>query len=326
MKKKSTIAQIAEYCGVSPSTISRVFNGITYVAPDKREKIMRAAARFNYIPPAKAQRDTVALIVPEEQELYAPSFFAGMIICHLLQELSQNGYKISLCNSDVFSSLNPRIVAGGILCDWRNARKELKKVMYGKIPVVGINNFIAGMSCVCHDHAGQSMMAVKYLVREGHRKIVFIEPPLVNWGSSERWRGYRYCMEEEGIPWDGRFLEVWDREHKIDLEKFKTLIYECRPTAIICLHEDWMVQLHVLLEDLGLYPGRDISVITAEVPGLMDVLRPGYTAVAQDAGQLAKAAVAMIGDLKEKPPLMGGVMHYVLPCHIIKRKSVKTLK
>ena len=326
MKKKSNITQLAEYCGVSPSTISRVFNGTTYVAPEKREKIIRAAARFNYIPPAKAQRDTVALITSGRQQLYSPSQFAGMIICHLLEVLSAAGYRTLICRTEEYYGLNPRLVVAGIIIDWTLDAETIKKLARAKIPVIGINLFTSNMNSICYDHAGATVMAVKYLVREGHKKIVFIEPPSANWGTSERQRGYRIGLQEEGITYDSRFLDVADADHALNMEKLKTMLYERVPTAIICIHEDWILQLHAALGNLGFRPGEDISVITGELPGIMNILTPGYTSVAQDTGQLAKAAVQMIENLKDKPPFMGGVMHYMLPCHIIKRKSVLKLK
>lgn len=44
----TNIKEIAQFAGVSVSTVSRVLNNHPYVSPDKRESVLQAIDRLNY--------------------------------------------------------------------------------------------------------------------------------------------------------------------------------------------------------------------------------------------------------------------------------------
>ena len=70
-----TIKDIAEFCGVSVSTVSRVLNGTANVAPETRMKIEQAMKELNYIPNElarsmfKQKAGIVAMLVPDIRQM-----------------------------------------------------------------------------------------------------------------------------------------------------------------------------------------------------------------------------------------------------------------
>lgn len=64
-----TIKDVAAYCGVSVSTVSRALNGHPDVSEDMRNKVLDAARALRYVPNKSArdlamnQSDTIGVIV-----------------------------------------------------------------------------------------------------------------------------------------------------------------------------------------------------------------------------------------------------------------------
>ncbi len=324
MANNTNIIALAEHCRVSPSTVSRVFNGKNNVRRETRELILRAAEELNYTPQQTARREIVAIIVPRRQELAPPSWFASMISASLFREISRAGLTPRIVDAEDLSLLQAKFMVAGVLLEWGGDHKIGRTLSRFDFPIIGVNCQAEGLHSACTDHAGAVLTAMRHLLARGHKKIVYVEPPCITWGTSERVRGYRQALAEAGLPYDDRHLSIHNREHLIDPDLLRTLLVERNPTALVCLHEDWALQLYYFLCQFGYRIGEDISLITAEVPGMMQWMPPGITAVRQDTVQLADAVVELIQLLSERPPLPGRLLHQMLPCSLIERGSVHT--
>ena len=49
-----TIYDIAKFCGVSPSTVSKVINNYSSIPESTKEKVLKAMEELNYIPNSSA--------------------------------------------------------------------------------------------------------------------------------------------------------------------------------------------------------------------------------------------------------------------------------
>ena len=77
-----SIKDIARQVGVSPSTVSRVANGKSYVNPKKREQVLRVIEETGYVP-SKAARAmvmkrsfTVGIVLPYTFNMFQRQLFA----------------------------------------------------------------------------------------------------------------------------------------------------------------------------------------------------------------------------------------------------------
>ncbi|MBD8011920.1 LacI family DNA-binding transcriptional regulator [Microbacterium sp. NPDC077391] len=96
----ATIYDVARLAGVSPATVSRVFNG-TSVSPQKTEAVRRAAAELRFTPNRAARTlrrqssEVIALIIPDIENPYFTEMARGVE-----DVASTAGYSVVLCNSD----------------------------------------------------------------------------------------------------------------------------------------------------------------------------------------------------------------------------------
>src|SRR5262245_62174346 len=100
-KKSATIHDIARQAGVSPSTVSRVLNGTTPVAPDKHAAIMAAIQELHYSPNVVAQslvRGRSNAIGVVTQDVASP--FYGSILLGIDQGLLGSSYHPIFSNAN----------------------------------------------------------------------------------------------------------------------------------------------------------------------------------------------------------------------------------
>ena len=78
-----TINEIAEKCGVSTATVSRVLNNSALVREDTRQRVLQAMKSHNYQPNllaralSKNRTDTLGLFIPPETALFSSDYFAN---------------------------------------------------------------------------------------------------------------------------------------------------------------------------------------------------------------------------------------------------------
>ena len=84
-KKSYSIAEIAQICGVSKATVSRVINANPQgVGPKTREKILKTIQDLNYRPNALARSvatsksGTIGLIIPDVSNFFYPKMIRGV--------------------------------------------------------------------------------------------------------------------------------------------------------------------------------------------------------------------------------------------------------
>ena len=90
---KVTLGMVAEACGVSPSTVSRILNGTAVVSPEKREAVDRAIAELGFVPNPIARglaggRSLSVGVVT--QAIDSP--FYGVALRGIEEEISKAGY------------------------------------------------------------------------------------------------------------------------------------------------------------------------------------------------------------------------------------------
>ena len=96
----ATIYEVATLAGVSPATVSRVFNGHT-VSEDKIRQVRAAAKKLRYEPNRTARTlrrqrsDLIALVIPDIENPFFTSLARGV------EDVAQSsGYSVVLCNTD----------------------------------------------------------------------------------------------------------------------------------------------------------------------------------------------------------------------------------
>ena len=184
----ATIRDVAQRAGVSPSTVSAYLNRTKYVSPDLAERIREAVEALDFHPSraARALRQrtrSLAFLVPDIANTgYVRSLRAASEVAR------GRGYTLLLLDTlnaarsvdEAVSQLIEMRVDGVLLAlTWDLARDEvLSRLRAYEIHAVGISgaHVTPGIDCFVSNQVEAGRRLARYLLRLGHREILFIGP------------------------------------------------------------------------------------------------------------------------------------------------------
>jgi len=340
MKKKSTIYDVAKKAGVSPSTISRVMNAPEIVAEDTRQKVINAIKELAYIPNMmaanmpKKRTNSIGLIIPD----ITNTFFSNLI--RGVQDVCEKQrYSVLVVNSDdsqekegrYLKLLYSRRVDGVILTVAGYREKEfpeeelslLKKMNIVLIdreingftaPIVKINNFSGAYS------------AVKYLLKMGHKKIMYLAGIKGTRTNQEREKAYLAALEDANINWK---KEIVGNFH-LDVAYQKIMYYwpqlknsDELPTAIFAANDLMAIGALKAFAQLKVRVPEDISIIGFDNIPFSDCTYPPLTTIAQPTYPMGQKAVETLLKMIDKKKIKKSVE---FKTDLIERESVRRLK
>lgn len=205
-----TIKDVAKYCGVSVSTVSRVLNGYTDISETTANKVSEAVKILNFVPSNTARMLTkkntriIGLTIPDIKDPFFAENASGAE-----KLLEEHGYQIFYGNMERNPDRIVRFVQqaremrfDGLIITpdaWTEPLLDaLKKLT---IPVVSLRRRppqSAGIPYVDNDHYKGALQMLSYLSELGHTKIAHI---VLNTGiGAIRKEAYLDFCSIRGIP------------------------------------------------------------------------------------------------------------------------------
>src|SRR5690606_25356876 len=121
--------------------------------------------------------------------------------------------------------------------------------------------------------------AVECLVGFGHRRIGYVASDVFHSAQTERLSSFRAAMTASGLK--PLFVTELQSTHEAARLAAPEIVNRReRPTALICHNDVLGLGLHRGLCDLGIMPGRDISLIGFDNVAEAGLVRPGLASVA----------------------------------------------
>jgi DNA-binding LacI/PurR family transcriptional regulator len=203
---------VAARAGVSKSSVSRVINGATTVAPSIREVVLRAVRELGYVPHAAARNlatrrtNAVALVVSDPPKgLVSDDPMFSAVIRQASRKLESAGKQVvlMLAGSEDSRARVARYVAAGhvdgiMLVSMHGADSLPSTLARQGIPVVSLGRTNPAVPYVDNDNPGGTGLAVRHLLRQGRRRVATITGPLDMIASQERLTGYTDVMRRTG--------------------------------------------------------------------------------------------------------------------------------
>jgi DNA-binding LacI/PurR family transcriptional regulator len=303
----STLTSIAAEAGVSLSTVSKVLNGRTDVAPATRERISQLLRRYGYQPGALLGFGVVDLLLGAGECTTGGSAgpWAEALIAGTVQAAAEDNHSVivtTVSSPGEFGRwLEQAVVRGthGALSVLNlPTGSELEQLAAAGIPVVvidpaeepgdlvrsvGTTNWQGGLS------------ATRHLIELGHRRIAVIAGPADLWSGRARLDGYRAAMMDAGLPVDGRLIR---RDHfSVDggLRQGAHLLgLTSRPTAIVAGSDEQAFGVLQALHRAGLRAPDDVSVVGFDDVAVASWAAPALTTVRQPLAVMAATAFRML--------------------------------
>lgn len=230
-----TSMDVAALAGVSQSAVSRAFTPGSSISQTKRDLILEAARKLNYVPNSIAaslstrRTNMVAVILGN---LDNP--FYGMVLKSLIDRLQARGTQIltfTVKNGSSSDNALMRVLqyqVDGIILTSAQLSTRMTSMCHDRgIPVVLFNRYIPGSDASgvrCDNTAGGRLMA-EALLGAGARSFAVLKGDPKGTTSQDRLQGFAERLLEEGIP-RSRILElegqsVYDGGYAAALQAFR---------------------------------------------------------------------------------------------------------
>lgn len=198
----ATIYDVAQRAGVSPATVSRVFNG-TSVSEEKAAAVRAAAEELRFTPNRTARTlrtqssEVIALVIPDIENPYFTEMARGVE-----DAASEAGFSVVLCNSDAQVEKEAtylRIAVAenmsGVIIATADEHSDLAPVRATGRPVVAVDRRTAAdIDGVVMANREAGAAATQSLLDAGYRRIAYIGGPAHIDTAAERAEGWREAL------------------------------------------------------------------------------------------------------------------------------------
>lgn len=245
----ANIYDVAKLAGVSRSAVSRVLNNQKGVHPNQRQKVLDAVKELNYRPNSMARglamkkTNTIAVIA---RELADPFYSAFIRSLNYHADINHYGALYCVRNSylksnvDYLSSLSAKVDGYIFLGEGTISEKELDFLAETKIPVVAMEfkYNVKDVTYLTINNYEESTKGIEYLIKKGHKNILYICLDENVSEFEERKMGYIEAVKKAELDYCKVIQGTYDMTSNIELGKsLISLIESDQITAISCAND-----------------------------------------------------------------------------------------
>ena len=298
-KSRTTITEIANQLGISPSTVSRALNNHPAISKKTKKAVVKLAKKLNYQPNLLAlnllrkKTNTIGVIVPEITSYFFSSVINGIqdlvnpMGVNMIIGQSNESYEEEKSIVQTFASIR---VDGFLISPSSQTKKfdHLRMLTENNIPLVIFDRDCEGVNVdkVFVDEYKGAFQAVEYLIQSGCRRIAHIAGQQSLSTARHRLKAYKDVLTKNNIPVLNEYIVEsygFTPEHGIDPTK-KLLSLSNPPDAIFTINDGVAIGAMYVIKDAGIKIPEEISVIGFDddphssyfKPSLSTVWQPTY--------------------------------------------------
>ena len=297
-----SIKDIAQACGVSTATVSKALNNRDDVNPATRERVRETAKALGYLPNAMARAlktnktYNIGVLMVDKADSGLKHHYFASILDSFKVVMERSGYDLTFISNQIGNQT------------W----------------VVSVDYVSDGKYAVASDNEAGMRDAVLYALRRGHKRLALIygEPSQVTeirkkvfFETLAAHQQEFQCdaeftdpvsLQEMGYVVEGKYLHP-----ELAYQLTQAMLADPQeadrklPTCIIYPDDICAVAGMAAIQDAGLTPGQEVSVIGYDGHPVLRMLGPHLTTIRQDTEQIGiKAAELMLKMLRKEdiPP------------------------
>ena len=313
--KKTSLADIASYLGVSKTLVSMVLNnkGDDHaISKDTQKRVYEAAKKMNYQPNQIARSlrigksKTIGLVVAD-----ISNPFYSKLSRSIENNCSKAGYNLLICSTDetsikertLLEMLKNRQVDGIILSSTLRESKEIQDILYDNYPLVLIDRYFPDFesNTVLVNNYESSKQAVEHLIDEGFKNVAHftISPSYVSC-IVERKNGYMHALKDKKLEASANVVEIPfnDVENSV-----KTKVNELcskkasKMDAVFCANNNIALAVVKAASELNLRIPEDLGLVSFDDVDIFKFTNPTVTAINQPIDSICEKAVELLIDV-----------------------------
>lgn len=293
-----TIVDVAAAAGVTPSTVSRAFNGGS-IRESTRLRILAAASQLGYVGNEAARQlrgvraTGIGVIVRDLSNYYTSSLLTSIVA-----RIQQAGRQMMLGNFDNALPDNERIMrkfvaaAAGIIVVSPGAdAMDLVRECDPRTTVLA-NYRLDGYASVVPDDATGMEQAVRHLMSLQHRRIAFVNGPAHSQTGSGKQRAFVDICTRLGI--EAVTIGPFPATHRSGFAAADMLLTLPRVTAAIVYNDILASGVMARLAERGIAIPQRFSVIGIDDSLVASLVRPQLTSINNRQGDVGDTAARLL--------------------------------
>jgi DNA-binding LacI/PurR family transcriptional regulator len=308
--ERVTLKFLAEYLGLSPTTVSVVLTNSPLagtIREETKQRIWDAVNKYQYRPNLFARylhtkrTFSIAVLVPEIGDEFSSRLISGieteLANAKFNYFVESHRFAPTQIENSPFTFMD-RQVEGMIFIN-----TPLKKQM--PIPVVAISDITraAGVTRIVIDNYHGVLLALRHLKELGHRKIAFFKGPEHNGDTESRWAAVQRAASElqvvvrpELTASMGNYFEAGEKSmFQRGYEAAAALLGKSRDfTALLAFNDGSAAGAIRAIRDAGLSVPKDISVVGFDDIQLAAYISPSLTTVRQPLREMGALAASTL--------------------------------
>ena len=262
VEKKLTIADVADYLGVSKTTVSRAISGKGRVSEETRQRVQQYIDRMEYKPNliakglAQSKTFNIAVMLPMDCDIQELPFFQNCM-CGICDAAAKRDYDVLTVYSSAGSLggleriISNHKVDGVVLSRTLVEDAAAEYLKARKVPVVAVGSSAdTSLIQIDHDHRSACQELTTHLLNQGIRKVGLIGGNEAHVVTRNRFSGYADAFHMAGLPVN-MSLVYFGAERASEIEQTVEALLDKGAECIVCM--DDMICNHVIgkLREMG---------------------------------------------------------------------------
>ena len=319
--KRVTMQDIADACGLSRNTVSKVYNGRGSVPGTTRALVLAKAQELGYyqLPaetadPGRPSGKHIAILT---QHKLLQHNFGALFLTSFTDHLSRAGYTIKIFEISCKEIREKRLPqplkladTSGILGIELFDRDYLDMICSWNKPTVFVDAFVRAnqslMNCdfISMENTASEMVLVRQIIQAGASRIGFVGDKEHCNSFYERWVGYTLALREAGLTPDPALCilaEDSDLYGDPDWLAEQLSQMPAVPDAFVCANDYLAIHLLSALKKSGLSIPGDVMVAGFDGSYDADLCDPPLTTVKIPSKEIGRLAAVLLTERIQSP-------------------------
>jgi LacI family transcriptional regulator len=304
--RRPTMREVAAVAGVSLSTVSRALNEDPKVAPELAEKVRRAVTMLGYrrditattLRRADRLSASIGLVFDDVANPFHATLHRGIedvARAHGVLAFAGSSDEDSGRERELVQAFLSRRVDGLIIVPAGADHGYLVRDRDAGVALVFVDRppGYIDADVVLSDHAGGARAATAHLLAAGHRRIAYLGDRRRIHSAVERLRGHSEALAAAGVPYDPALVRMELEGSAMARRATEELLSgDNPPTAVFAAQNLITIGAVAALRARRLQ--HAVALVGFDDLTLADMVDPGLTVVAQDAGGIGRAAAEIL--------------------------------
>ena len=322
--RAESLTSIAASAGVSVSTVSKVLNGRTDVAPETRERLGRLLRLHGYQVAPRSGIGVVDLLFGRLGGMWSDELIRGAVTAAADTEISVIVSHVTSAREFArwLKIASARSTLGALSVLYLPDSATLRKMAEARVPLVVIDppDEPGGeVRSVGTTNWQGGLAATRHLIELGHRRIAAIGGPDQLWSCRARLDGYRSALRRADLPVDEDLVRCDALTADAGLRRARELLGHANPpTAIVAANDAQAFGVLQAVAQRGLRSPDDVSVTGFDDLPIATWATPPLTTIRQPLAAMAATAFWMLtsGAPPEPAAPSGSAAERLQPRHL----------